>query len=64
MIIMFQNFKNRFYGGYSLDVISSCCFGVDANSIKDPNNEFIKHLRKLTTRSTFQIIKILFMSKC
>ena len=44
-------------------MISSCCFGVDTNSIKDPNNEFIKNLRKLTSRSFFTIIKVLVIGK-
>lgn len=39
-----SNFKS-FYGSFTLDVISSCCFGMDINSISDPNNEFLKNLQ-------------------
>ena len=37
----------EFFGSYTLDVISSCCFGMDINSINGPNNEFLKNLQIL-----------------
>lgn len=33
------------FGCYSLDVIASCCFGVDTNSIKDQDNDFIRNMK-------------------
>ncbi len=33
------------FGSLTLDVISSCLFGFETNSIQDPNNEFIKNLK-------------------
>ena len=41
-----------FFGSYSLDVISSCCFGMDINSLSDPNNEFLKNLQKIFSSGT------------
>lgn len=37
--------KLRAFGCYSLDVISSCCFGIDMNSVKGQKSEFIKNLQ-------------------
>ena len=36
--------KISFFGSYTIDIISSCCFGMEVNSINDPGNEFIKQL--------------------
>ena len=30
-------------GGFTVDVIASTGFGMDINSMKDQNNEFVKH---------------------
>nr|QUF59375.1 cytochrome p450 CYP3044B8 [Brachionus angularis] len=35
------------FGGLSLDVICSCCFGFSVDSLNDPNNEVLKHVKKL-----------------
>jgi len=32
---------------YTTDVIVSCAFGINGNSLKDPNAEFRKFLRKI-----------------
>jgi len=34
-----------------LDVVSNCAFGVDTNSIKEPDNLFLKHLKNLNIDS-------------
>nr|UOU03276.1 cytochrome P450 3044B1 [Brachionus rubens] len=36
----------EYFGGLTLDVICSCCFGFSVDSIKDPNNEVIVHLKR------------------
>nr|QUF59374.1 cytochrome p450 CYP3044B7 [Brachionus angularis] len=37
----------QLFGGLSLDVICSCCFGFSVDSLNDPNNEVLKHVRKM-----------------
>jgi cytochrome P450 family 6 len=32
---------------YTTDVIASCAFGINANSLKDPNSEFRMYARKI-----------------
>jgi len=32
---------------YTTDVIASCAFGINGNSLKDPNAEFRMYLRKI-----------------
>jgi hypothetical protein len=32
---------------YNTDVIASCAFGINGNSLKDPNAEFWMYLRKI-----------------
>lgn len=36
-----------YFEGLTLDIICSCCFGFSIDSISDPNNEIIKHLKAL-----------------
>jgi hypothetical protein len=33
---------------FTTDVIASCVFGINANSLKDPDSEFGRHARGLT----------------
>ena len=33
-----------FFGSYTIDIISSCCFGMEVSSLNDPNNEFLRQL--------------------
>ncbi|XP_069699332.1 cytochrome P450 6j1-like [Periplaneta americana] len=37
---------------YTTDVIASCAFGIDSNSLKNPNSEFRTQLRKVFEMST------------
>ncbi|RWS29416.1 cytochrome P450-like protein 4, partial [Leptotrombidium deliense] len=35
------------WGCYTLDVIAKCCFAIDINSYKDPNNIFVQKVAEL-----------------
>ncbi|CAG2056479.1 unnamed protein product [Timema podura] len=43
--------------GYTIDVLASCAFGVNANAINDGNGEFPKILRKIFELKTIALIK-------
>jgi cytochrome P450 family 6 len=48
---------------YNIDVISSCAFGIESNTLTNPNAEFNKYLRKLfefTTLKSFATLAISF----
>nr|AHL88980.1 cytochrome p450 3044A2 [Brachionus koreanus] len=50
---------NRFFSGYSLDVISSCCFGISTNSASDPENEMLIHLSRIFQFFTSGNLKVM-----
>ncbi|CAF1050982.1 unnamed protein product, partial [Brachionus calyciflorus] len=56
----------QYFGGLSLDVICSCCFGFSIDSIKEPDNEVIQHLKKMfvgsNTADPRLILLVLFPS--
>ena len=42
---------------FTIDVISSCAFGIESNSLKDPNAEFTFQLRKILEFDTYKATK-------
>lgn len=46
---------------YTVEVISSCGFGIEVNSFDDPNDVFVQKLQKFITRSNIQIFLALFL---
>nr|APA31878.1 cytochrome p450 01657 [Brachionus plicatilis] len=56
----------KLFSGFTLDVISSCCFGVSTNSINEPENEFIQHMHQIfrnSVRADPKIILLFFFPK-
>jgi hypothetical protein len=54
---------NRAYACYTLDVITSCCFGYDMCSIKDSENEMYKQIQKIVSLELSFSPKILLACK-
>jgi len=50
----------EFFGAYTLDIISTCCFGVEVCSLKNPNNEIVKCLKSINS-SDFTSPKFLLL---
>lgn len=48
------------FARYTTDVISSCAFGFDANSLENPKTEFVKMGRKVLHFSKLKALKIFF----
>lgn len=42
-----QCVHSSFFGSYSIDVMASCIFSVDFDSIKNPSNPFITHANQM-----------------
>lgn len=49
------------FGSYTLDVISSCCFGIEINAIKDPENVFLKNLQQVFANARSPKLFLVFM---
>lgn len=43
---------------FTTDVIGSCAFGIECNSLKDPNTEFRKYGKKVTRQGVTDVIKL------
>uniref|UniRef100_A0A1S4KHN5 ABC-2 type transporter transmembrane domain-containing protein n=2 Tax=Culex quinquefasciatus TaxID=7176 RepID=A0A1S4KHN5_CULQU len=48
---------------YTTDVIGKCAFGLDCNSLENPNAEFREMGRKIFTTTPFSIIKLFFVQQ-
>lgn len=50
-----------FFERFTLDVIATCAFGVQCNSLKDPDNEFVKIAARFNDVTFFDRILVLFV---
>ncbi|XP_055545083.1 probable cytochrome P450 6a14 [Wyeomyia smithii] len=47
---------------FTTDVIGSCAFGLDCNTLKNPNSDFLKHGKRVFEQSVLDVAKFVFCS--
>jgi hypothetical protein len=50
-----------FFERFTLEVIATCAFGIQCNSLKDPDNEFVKIAARFNDITFFDRIFALFV---
>lgn len=58
--VYFKIIQSFLLGCFSVDIIGSCAFGLDCNSFKEPDSQFLKHGRKLFHRTFLQNLGLIF----
>lgn len=50
-------------GRFTTDIIGSCAFGIDCNSLKEPENEFRRHGKRIFELTYLDNLRILFSNQ-